>query len=95
MTKGQQFYELADTGLSNVQIAAKLKTLPHVVGARMSEYRKTNNLPPPRRSANNWSFLITAQNDEAYRIENLKTAERDENGVLVCPPRYAEGYGME
>lgn len=106
MEKGKKFYEMRMAGLTNQQVAAKCAELPYVVSARVSDYRRAHGLPPiPRlETAKKKNKAATApaknpvirhaEKEEDRRKENFKEAERLPDGVLLCPPRYCEGYGL-
>lgn len=106
MEKGKKFYEMRLSGMSNQQVAAKCAELPYVVSARVSDYRRAHGLPPiPRpQPAKGKKKAATApaknpvmryaENEEERRKVNFKEAKRMPDGVLLCPPRYCEGYGL-
>ena len=93
--KGKKFYELANQGLSNHAIASRCGEFPHTVGARISEYRKAMDLPPPRRHNVENGFTMVNNSEKARRERNLEDAVRREDGVLECPVKYCAGYGYD
>lgn len=96
--KGAKFYSLRKQGLSNVKIGEMYGMSRLRVGVIICEYRKKYNLPPLNKIQ---KFKKTGRNNmstasELYdemRANNHKQAVRRDDGVLVCPTRYAGGYG--
>lgn len=95
--RDKEFYELRVQGMTNQQIADKYKVKRATVAVRVSYYKRFYNLAAP--PAKSWSSvknpiakaLIT---EEQRREEAIKQATRRADGVLVCPPRYCDGYGF-
>lgn len=95
-SKGEKFYKLANQGLSNSQISERTGEANETIGARISEYRKKNNLPLPNRrgKASKWGSTGGVTNEDEIRQKNHDEITIRADGVKVCPPRFLNGYGL-
>lgn len=103
LEKGKRYYELRLQGLTNQQIAQRYGDLPYSVGARVSEYRKANNLPKISRAGKKASKTREKKQRE-LNVEKLigvaadirakmdEQVYRRDDGILQCPPGYAEEF---
>lgn len=103
VSKGKKFYEMRMAGLENWQVAAKCSELPYVVSSRVSEYCKANNLPSPssikkvgKPDVNGCKSVGDLIEDAGqFKARLLRQEYRREDGVIQCPPVFAEGYGID
>lgn len=101
--QGKKFYALREEGLSNAQIGELFGIKPHSVGGRVCEYRMAFNLPIPNPSAvvikeekkDKWDGVIRVTSDEEIREKAHKLMVLRNDGIFVCPARYAMGYGFK
>lgn len=107
MSKGDRYLRLFNSGLTYAQIAARESTAKRVITRNdvakvIYDHRQALGLPvrdvkrsKGRKRGNKTAISAADKKMREGRLEQLKECVRDENGVLVCPPRHASGYGFD
>lgn len=107
MSIGDRYLRLFNSGLTYKQIAAQESTVKRVVSRNdvakvIYEHRQALGLPvrdvkrsAGRKKGNRGAVSALEKEMREGRLERLKDCVRDENGVLICPPRHASGYGID
>lgn len=108
MNRAEQYFRMFESGATYAQIAERYGVNRNTVAARIYEHRKENGLSPnyrnmpkklvektrQRKTQSNGVYKFDAAQEDA-RKEKLKECVKREDGVTICPPGYALGYGYE
>ena len=104
--KAAKYLELFLAGMTYREIGERFGIARVSVAARICEYRKDNGIAPTYRKMSPKQIAATKQKRSGrksfsdfdatlrqIREQDHLEAKRREDGVLVCPVRYAAGYG--
>ena len=96
---GEIYLKHYNSGLTYTEIGTKFGVARGTIATGIRRYRHKHGLKPkPRQPLNKPKKVGIRDFDKKQkkeRIDKISQCERNEEGVLMCPPVYSYGYGFD